>query len=224
MNEFVPSGYLPLKEAVEYFGRRRETAKLSDIGPEVLDHELENTEKASSKQEFQQLLFAADLSAEVLANDGILHSLRSSIWGSVEAERIFETGRASISVGDYYFPDTVYGPVLVEQSSIDVLFDGDSDDPSQSPEAISDGATTGPTKQPNRGRPPEWPRKVWLECLLGLFLRGEVSPTDSQESIAEALATEVEKATGKKPSINTVKKDWLRPILKKARKGDNSSD
>ena len=79
------------------------------------------------------------------------------------------------------------------------------------------------TKKSIRGRPPDWPRAVWLECLLGLSLRGEVSLADSQESIAEALASELENVTGKKPSIGTVKKDWLRPILKKAKKGENSS-
>ncbi len=115
MNEFVPRGYLTLEKALEHFGRLKHTDKWE-------------AEKASSKQEFQQLLFAADLPAEVLTDDGNLHSLRSSIWGSVEAARISETGRASISVGDEYFPNTVHGRVLIEHSSIDALFDGDSDD------------------------------------------------------------------------------------------------
>ena len=117
MNDFVPRGYLTLEKALERFGQLKH--------PDDWE-----AKKASSKRELQQSLFAAGLSAGVLTDDGILHSLRSSIWGSVEAERIFETGRASISVGDYYFPATVDGPVLIEQSSIDALFDDASDEPS----------------------------------------------------------------------------------------------
>ncbi len=119
MNDFVPRGYLTLEKALEHFGQLKH--------PDDWE-----AEKASSKRVFQQHLFTADLSADVLTDDGVLNSLRSSIWGSVEAERIFETGRASISVGNEYFPDTVHGPVLIEQSSIDALFDDDSDDPSPS--------------------------------------------------------------------------------------------
>ncbi len=105
MNEFVPHGYLTLEKALEHFGQLKHADEWE-------------AEKTSSKREFQQLLFDADLPAEVLTDDGYLHSLRSSIWGSVEAERIFETGRASISVGNEYFPNTVHGPVLIEQSRV----------------------------------------------------------------------------------------------------------
>ena len=142
MNKFVPRGYLPLKEALKYFGRRRETAKLSDIGREALDHELENTEKASSKQEFQQLLFEETVPAKLFIG-GRFFSLESSIWGTVETERIFETEQASRSVGNEYFPDVVYGRVLIKQSSIDALFDDDSDDPSQSSKGETAKTGTG---------------------------------------------------------------------------------
>ena len=119
MNEFVPSGYLPLKEALEYFGQ--------------LKHPDEwEAEKASSKQEFQQLLFEGNLSAKLFTDYGDLESLPSRDWGGVGAERIFETGRSSISGGNEYFPAEVPGRVLIKQSSIDALFDGDSDDPSPS--------------------------------------------------------------------------------------------
>ncbi len=134
MNDFVPRGYLTLEKALEHFGRLKHADKWE-------------AEKASSKREFQRLLFAADLSAEVLTDDGILHSLRSSIWGSVEAERIFETGRASISVGDIYFPDTMHGPVFIKQSSIDALFDDDSDDPSQSSDSQHESQEGAETPQ-----------------------------------------------------------------------------
>ena len=118
MNEFVPRGYLTLEKALEHFGRLKHADEWE-------------AEKASSKQEFQQLLFAGALSVKLFTG-GKLLSLESSIWGSVEAERIFETGRSSISVGDIYFPDTMHGPVFIKQSSIDALFDRDSDDHSQS--------------------------------------------------------------------------------------------
>ncbi len=138
MNEFVPRGYLTFEQALEHFGRLKHADEWE-------------AEKASSKQEFQQLLFAGDLVAEVLTDDGILHSLRSSIWGSVEAARISETGRASISVGDFYFPATVHGPVLIKQSSIDALFDGDSDDSSQSSKGETAKTGTGDAGEPAVG-------------------------------------------------------------------------
>ena len=125
MNEFVPSGYLPLKEALEYFGQLKHPDKWE-------------SEKASSKQEFQQLLFEGNLSAKLFTDYGELESLPSRDWGGVGAERIFETGRSSISGGDYYFPDEVRGRVLIKQASIDALFDGDSDDPSQSSKGQED--------------------------------------------------------------------------------------
>jgi len=119
MNKFNPRGYLTLERAFKRFCQLRRADK-------------PKAKKAESRRAFQQHLFAAELPAEVLTDDGVLHSLRSSIWGGVEAERIFETGRASISVGDIYIPDTMHGPVFIKQSSIDALFDRDSDDHSQS--------------------------------------------------------------------------------------------
>ncbi len=128
MNEFEPRGYLPLEKALEYFGQLKHPGEWE-------------AEKASSKQEFRQLLFAGTLSAKLFTG-GKLLSLESSIWGGTEAEYIFVSGWATIRGGNEYFPAEVRGRVLIEQSSIDALFDGDSDDPSQSPEVISDGALT----------------------------------------------------------------------------------
>ena len=110
MNPFVPDGYLTLEGALEHFGQLKHADKWE-------------AEKASSKRTFQQFLFAETLSAKLFTPGGKLLSLESSIWGGIEAERIFETGRASKSVGDEYFPDAVDGPVLIEQLSIDALCD-----------------------------------------------------------------------------------------------------
>ncbi len=115
MDQNIPRGYLTLEKALEHFGQRKYPVEWE-------------TEKDSSKQEFQQLLFEEVLRANIFTDGGNLYSLQSRIWLSVEAERIFETGRASTSVGDYYFLATVHGPVFIKQSSIDALFD----DPSQS--------------------------------------------------------------------------------------------
>ncbi len=128
MNEFVPRGYLTLKKALEHFGKLKHADKWE-------------AEKASSKREFQQLLFDETVPAKHFIG-GKLRSLESSIWGRGEAEYIFASGWATIHGGNVYFPATVHGPVLIKQSSIDALFDGDSDDSSQSPEAKSDGTLT----------------------------------------------------------------------------------
>ncbi len=128
MNDFVPRGYLTLEKALEHFGQLKHAGE-------------GKAEKASSKQEFRQFLFAGTLSAK-LFTAGRLLSLESSIWGRTEAEYIFSSGWGTIHGGDEYFPSEVRGRVLIEQSSIDALFDRDSDDPSQSPEATSDGVLT----------------------------------------------------------------------------------
>ncbi len=137
MNEPVPRGYFSPEEAIEYFGRRLkfagwDTTKLSEIGREALKHELEKTEKASSKQEIQHLLrhllFEEILSAKHFIG-GKLLSFESSIWLNVEAEYIIASGWATTRGGHEYFPAEVRGRVLIEQSSIDALFDGDTDDP-----------------------------------------------------------------------------------------------
>ena len=116
MDQNIPRGYLTLEKALEHFGQRKYPVEWE-------------TEKDSSKQEFQQLLFEEVLRANIFTDGGNLYSLQSRIWLSVEAERIFETGRASTSVGNEYTPTVVYGRVLIKQSSIDALFDGDTDDP-----------------------------------------------------------------------------------------------
>ncbi len=146
MNELVPRGYFSPEEAIEYFGRRLkfagwDTTKLSEIGREALKRELEKTEKASSKQEIQQLLrhllFEEIVSAKHFIG-GKLLSLESSIWGRGEAEYIFASGWATIRGGNEYFPAEVRGPVLIKQSSIDALFDGDSDEVETGPSEIDD--------------------------------------------------------------------------------------
>ena len=118
MNDFVPRGYLTLEKALEHFGQLKHAGE-------------GKAEKASSKQEFRQFLFAGTLSAKLFTT-GRLLSLESSIWGRTEAEYIFSSGWGTIHGGDEYFPSEVRGRVLIEQSSIDALFDGDYGDSSPS--------------------------------------------------------------------------------------------
>ena len=125
MNKFVPRGYLTLKKALEHFGKLKHADKWE-------------AEKASSQQEFQQLLFEETVPAELFTDYGDLKSLPSRDWGGVGAERIFETERSSISGGDYYLPDEVRGRVLIKKASIDALFDGDSDEVETGPSEIGD--------------------------------------------------------------------------------------
>lgn len=69
-----------------------------------------------------------------------------------------------------------------------------------------------------RGAPPKWPREMWLERVAVLALAGRISLQPGRlEADAEEVAAEVEKASGKRPSVDHVKKDWLRPLLKEAR-------
>ena len=146
MNLDIPRGFLTPREAVEYFGRRLkcagwETANFSDMGRRALKRELEKSEKPSSGQEIQKLLqhllFEETLPAKHFVG-GELLSLDSSIWGRGEAESIFASGWATISGGNEYFPAEVHGRVLIKQSSIDALFDGDFDEVETGPSEKDD--------------------------------------------------------------------------------------
>ena len=114
MNAFIPLGYLTLEDALIRFGKR----KFPD------DWEVKKT---ASRQEFQQLLFAKRVPAKVLTDAGDIKPLPSSDWGASRANRILETGRAPVSIGSYYFPETAYYRVLIEESAIDALFDAEAD-------------------------------------------------------------------------------------------------
>ncbi len=181
MNEFVPRGYLTLKKALEHFGKLKHGDKWE-------------AEKASSQQEFQQLLFEGTVPAEHFIG-GKLTSLESSIWGR-EAEYIFASGWATIHGGNEYFPAELRGRVLIKQSSIDALSDGDSDDPSQSPKAISDGALTAEaspstaigaeTRREKRARETQEKYRRWYD--LAQEIKGEgkwTRPTDIAGAIAK---------------------------------------
>ncbi len=233
MNAFVPPGYLSFDDAIDRVAEitmlaRESTSPAAHIAKGTFAKEAAVIERRRlGKEELQKLLYAEKIPSAVIKENGSCHPTPGSIWGGKQWNEALRYDRIT-------FPDNRYvsayvsGRPIIPKDALEEAFNPDGtvkEAPTKEPEpVVPESVDQEPGKHSNRGRPPEWPREVWLECLSGLFLRGEVSPTDGQESIAEALATEVERATGKKPSINTVKKDWLRPILKRARKGDNSSD
>lgn len=75
-------------------------------------------------------------------------------------------------------------------------------------------------KKIKQGRPPIVAKEVWLEELVLLFLSGEAAPQDKRESLAMALQAILQKKYNKKMSIDTVRKEWIRPLFKKT-KEDN---
>ncbi len=148
MNEFVPRGYLTVEQAIEHFGRRKYGAEWE-------------TEIDSIKLELQQLSFEETLSPKLFTKDGVFYPLPLRIWGSSEVERIWSTGRSSVSAGPEYFEYVVYGRVLFEQATIDALLDGESDDPAPK----SDGKPL--SKGPDDSQPvaSEAECKRWVEEL-----------------------------------------------------------
>ena len=86
MNEFIPRGYLTLEKALEHFG--------------WLKHPDEwEAEKASSKREFQQLLFDETVPAKhfiggKLVKDWTYHACRDTVttWLQTEGHSEFERG------------------------------------------------------------------------------------------------------------------------------------
>ena len=74
-----------------------------------------------------------------------------------------------------------------------------------------------------KGRPPLVKKEIWLTELAVLFKSGSITPSDKLEVIAQALIDALRHNHNKTISLDTVRKDWLRPIFKEAkrRNGDN---
>ncbi len=240
MNAFVPPGYLSFDDAIDRVAEITMLAREStspaahedtDSEPPrpgiakgefkgIFDKEAAMIEqRLLGKEEFQKLLYAEQIPVVAIDENGSLHPTPGYIWGG---KQWYEALAYDWITFPYGRGSYVSGRPIIPKDALEEAFNPDGtvkEALKNEPEPVDQELG----KHSNRGRPPEWPREVWLKCLLDLSLRGEVSPTDSQESIAEALASELENVTGKRPSVDTVKKDWLRPVLKKAKKGGNSS-
>jgi hypothetical protein len=66
------------------------------------------------------------------------------------------------------------------------------------------------------GRASLCPREIWLERLTILALNNKINLKDSQEAIAEALVDDIKKL-GYTVAVTTVMKDWIGPIVRKAK-------
>ncbi len=66
------------------------------------------------------------------------------------------------------------------------------------------------------GRPSSCEKEVWLERLIILSLNNKINVEDSQDAIAQALVDDLKKLNIP-VSVNTVKRDWIGPIIRKAR-------
>ena len=76
-----------------------------------------------------------------------------------------------------------------------------------------------PTKEIlKQGRPPIVERELWLEELAILFKAGKIEKGDKTEAIAQSLIDVLNDKHNKHISIDTVRKDWLRPLFKEAKK------
>ena len=62
------------------------------------------------------------------------------------------------------------------------------------------------------GRPLIIGKEAWLEKLAALFLSGVISRDNSKDSIALTLREELLKDYEKCPAVETIRKDWLRPL------------
>jgi len=67
--------------------------------------------------------------------------------------------------------------------------------------------------KPKKGRPPIFPKELWMSELIKLLLSETVLPSDPKESIAREIIKKIQKETGRSPNLNTVTKDWLRPLF-----------
>ncbi len=84
--------------------------------------------------------------------------------------------------------------------------------------------TSEPDSLPvRRGRPPSVDRETWLEELAILYKTGAIRKDDKTEVAVNAMVTSLSNHHRKSISPDTVRKDWLRPLFKKAadRNGGN---
>lgn len=91
----------------------------------------------------------------------------------------------------------------------DKLFSHFSND--YSPETLTEAKS-------KRGRPPIVFKELWLEELALLFLNGQATTEDNIESLASSLIEVLSKKHNKNISLETVRKDWLRPLFKETKK------
>jgi len=149
-----------------------------------------------AKEELQRLLYIEQVPSVAITENGYCHPAPGYIWGGKQWYEALKSNWIAFPNG---YGSSVSGRPIIARDALEEAFNPDGtvkEAPKKEPGSVVPQSVDQELgKHSNRGRPPEWPREVWLECLSGLFLRGEVSATDSQESIAEALATEVEKAT-----------------------------
>jgi hypothetical protein len=66
------------------------------------------------------------------------------------------------------------------------------------------------------GRPPVCAKEDWLERFAVLTLNNKINLGDSQDAIAQTLVEDLNKQ-GIQVKVNTVKKDWIGPIIRKAK-------
>jgi hypothetical protein len=77
-------------------------------------------------------------------------------------------------------------------------------------------AKTDPLANSRAGRPPACPKEDWLEQLVILALNKKIDLEDSQDAIAQTLVEALNKQ-GTQVTVNTVKRDWTGPIIRKAK-------
>jgi hypothetical protein len=150
----------------------------------------------------------AQKSAELLRalRNGKLYSEGLSFDGDVRPiERIFWSNRPDVSNNK----TAHFSLAVVDENAIRALFD--------IPETeMPPTENTVPLSK--RGRPPLVGKEAWLTELAVLFKSGLITQSDNLEVIAQALIDALKDNHNKTISLDTVRKDWLRPIFKEAKK------
>ncbi len=73
------------------------------------------------------------------------------------------------------------------------------------------------------GRPSRCEKEVWLERLIILYLNNKFDIGNSQDAVAAALSEDLQKQ-GIKVKASSIKRDWIGPILKKAKAESKSGE
>jgi hypothetical protein len=77
--------------------------------------------RTRATEPLQQALFAGEVSAFVLSEGGSKSDVPVRVWGSADAARVFDTGKAAVSIRGYSYGSSgmLEGRVLVQEASLE---------------------------------------------------------------------------------------------------------
>lgn len=179
--------------------------------------------------ELRQVLFSKRITAVVLDKHGFITQVPTHEWSSAEAMKLLESGKASFSVGDSYFPNVVSGGVLVIENDLKVYLSSDDISPTEivaetvgKSDQIEPINTKAEAPKVNRGgRPAKW---EWEDCLVEIFRIVHLyGLPESQAEMVRTLQDWFISHVSDAPAESEIKKR-VSKVFRAIREAENSED